>query len=217
MQLGKRIPDAEPDHDAILMQVQMFKQSMKKCLEKLESKKGDKDSRKPEEVSVPKLFEEIKVMFQDLPARIERRVSERPPRSRRLGSMMLMDIMHFLERDREDPVGILVVSSIFRDEIPWLYDIGIETYRAVKSGDAKRTEVALREFRKIVELTARGPMLEYLEISPDTIMLLEETLNRFSRRYRMPAEHLLKAEERHEITQELPANLLVQKVISTNI
>ncbi len=102
MQLVRRIPDAEPDHDTILRQVRIFKESADTCLKKLNSKKGEKDSRKPDEASVPKLFEEIKVMFQDLPDRINQRISERPSRSRRFHSMMLMDIEHFLERDRGD-------------------------------------------------------------------------------------------------------------------
>ncbi len=89
---------------------------------------------------------------------------------------------------------------MFRDEIPWLYDIGMETYRAMKSGNAKQADAALREFQKLVDLTMRGPMIEFLETSPKNVMFLREALERISHRYRlsrrMSAER--KVEEMHE-------------------
>jgi hypothetical protein len=30
---------------------------------------------------------------------------------------------------RNDPIGVLVAFSFFRDEIPWLYELGLEVYR----------------------------------------------------------------------------------------
>lgn len=112
--------------------------------------------------------------------------------------MMLMDIARYLERDRGDPVGILVISSVFRDELPWVYDIGVDTYRAMKSGDAKQAEAALRDFREVIELTLRGPMSEFLETTtPDTVMILHETLERISRRY-----HQRSAERKTKIMRE---------------
>jgi broad-specificity NMP kinase len=111
--------------------------------------------------------------------------------------MMLMDIARYLERDRGDPVGILVISSVFRDEMPWVYDLGVDTYRAMKSGDAKQAEAALREFREVIEMTLRGPVMELLETTPDTVMVLRETLERISRRY-----HQRSAERKAKIIRE---------------
>lgn len=165
MQLVGRIPGAEPDHDVILTQVQIFKESAKKCLEKLD-KKGGRETQKSEEVSVPKLFEEIKVMFQDLPARIEQTVIERPLRGRRFHPIMLMEMEHYLERERGDPAGLLVISSLFRDRVPWLYEMGMEAYHALISGDAKKAEAALRDFQKMTELTTHGPFMEERKFRP---------------------------------------------------
>lgn len=180
MQLVERIPGSEPDHDAILMQVRIFKESAKKCLEKINGKKGGKDAHKPEgEVSIPKLFEEIKVMYQDLPTRIEQRISERPSRRyRAIHPMMLEELTHYLGRESGDPINILVISSIFRDEVPWFYEMGIETYHAMKSGDPKQAEVALREFQRMAEFMMSGPFMEMSEASPKTLMMIRDFLER---------------------------------------
>lgn len=131
------------------------------------------------EASVPKLFEEIKVMFQDLPSRIEQRISERPTRSRRLlNPMMLNEMIHYFERELGDPTGILVISSVFRDEMPWFYEIGMETYHAMRSGSPEKAEAALREFQKITEVMMHGPFLETSEISPKTLMIMRDVLER---------------------------------------
>lgn len=189
MQLVERIPGSAPDHDAILMQVRIFKESVKKSLEKLAPKKGAKSVNGSEgETSVPKLFEEIKVMFQDLPARIEQRISERPMRSRRLiHPMMLDDMIHYVEREPGDPIGILLLSSAFRDEMPWFYEMGMETYRAMKSGNPKQAEDALRDFQRMtetmMETMMHGPFLESSEISPKTLMVMREVLERIINRY----------------------------------
>ena len=180
MQLVGRIPDAAPNHGVVLTLVKTFKESAKKCLEKLD-KKGGKEIQKSEEVSVPKRFEEIKVMFQDLPSRIEQTVMERPLRSRRFHPIMLMEMEHYFERERGNPASLLVLSSLFRDRVPWLYEMGMETYRAMRSCDERKAEAALRDFQRMAELTMHGPFLEELDISGKDNMLIREFLDRFMR------------------------------------
>ena len=34
-----------------------------------------------------------------------------------------------------DPVSILIAASLVREDAPWLYELAMEVYRAVKSGD----------------------------------------------------------------------------------
>lgn len=77
-QLVDRIPNSEPDRDTIKFQVEKFKIKVSEILEKLgkiEPKAHDSKtdvSVNEIENSSAKLFEEIKVMFQDLPSRIDR-------------------------------------------------------------------------------------------------------------------------------------------------
>lgn len=48
--------------------------------------------------------------------------------------MMIQDMMH-MSGEPDDPIGILLVASMVRDDMPWFYEIALEAYRAIKSGE----------------------------------------------------------------------------------
>jgi hypothetical protein len=200
MQLISRIPGSEPDHDAVMMQVRIFKDSVKKSLEKL-GRQSEEESQKSEgETSVSKLFEEIKVMFQDLPTRIEQ-TAIRPSRRRwrlRRHPMEVMDTMRHLEMEPTDPVSILILSSMLRDDMPWLYEVGMETYRAMKSRNAERVETAIMNFRRMVEFTMRGPLREELEIDPSELGAIMD----FLQQLRAMIHHRLRSPSARDLSQE---------------
>ena len=124
MQLVRRIPGSEPDHDAIQMQVQTFKSRVEIALKSLSNESDADASSAVDDTSVAKLFEEVKIMFQDLPSRIEGKLVEdgEPRRRRRFRRvpMILEETMHMVGRGQPDPVGIMVLTSFFRDDFPWL-------------------------------------------------------------------------------------------------
>jgi hypothetical protein len=93
MQLVRRIPNAEPDREVIEMQVKSFRQKAAEILKELDS---DVQEEEPSgEDSVAKLFEEIKLMFQELPSRVEGRLDpHRRKKFRRFHPMMLEEAMH---------------------------------------------------------------------------------------------------------------------------
>jgi hypothetical protein len=78
MQLLRRIPNTDPDQEAVELQVKAFKNSVDEILEKL----GDDDNASQEEAtestetSAAKLFEEVKVMLRDMPSNLEERFSD---------------------------------------------------------------------------------------------------------------------------------------------
>jgi hypothetical protein len=155
-QLVNRIPGAEPDADALGMQVRTFKERVDRALKGLSSV-PDADGSEPAETSVAKLFEEIKVMFQDLPSRIERRVTV-PSRSRRLARFlpqMLQELTTTLGGASDDPMGLLIAASIFRDEAPWLSELATEAYRCAKTGDGRSFEEVMVQFQKAVDFTIK--------------------------------------------------------------
>ena len=76
-QLVDRIPGSEPDQDTIRFQVGKFKSSIEEIIKSLAVSSTTASSAKRQkqdeiENSSVRLFEEIKIMFQDLPSRIER-------------------------------------------------------------------------------------------------------------------------------------------------
>ena len=173
MQLVARIPGSEPDREAIQVQVAAFIQRVKSVLVSLD-KASAPTMQKPanEDNTVAKLFEEVKVMFQDLPSRLDSQICDGTDRSkkrrlRRFHPMMFEEMMMigFDEGSGPDAVGILIMCSFFRDDLPWLYEIGLETYRALQSGDVRAAEQALDRFRRIAKFTTRGPWMEEMGLS----------------------------------------------------
>jgi hypothetical protein len=178
MQLVRRIPGSEPDHDAIQMQVQTFKTRVAKALEVLAQQGGDEAANPVDDTSVAKLFEEVKIMFQDLPSRIESRPSDdsdsrRRRRFRRFHPMMIDEMMHMVGSGPADPIGIVILASFFRDDFPWLYELGMEAYRAARGGKVRETELALVRFQHTCEITLHGPFAEEFASKESHMMLME--------------------------------------------
>jgi hypothetical protein len=116
----------------------------------------------------------------ELPSRIEERLSERiePVRRgkfRRFHPMMIEEMMHMFSMKSNDPIGVLIIASFLREDIPWLYEIGVDAYKTAKSGTPKKAAEALRGFRRAVELTMHGPFMEeFMMSSKETHMMMRE-------------------------------------------
>lgn len=158
-QLVDRIPNSEPDEETIKFQVGKFKENVTKILEKKKDTLPELHDDSGKDNSSAKLFEEIKVMFQDLPARIDNniRIDSREKR-RRFHPMMIDELCHMT---KNPTVGITVALSLFRDtSMSWIYDIGIELLKTLKSKKTKaEKEKAFHEFEEMVEITTHHPMM----------------------------------------------------------
>lgn len=128
------------------------------------------------------MLEEMKLIVRELPLRLEQRMIEGPERFRprkfalrRLHPMMIDQIAHMISPGRDDPITILLIASIFRDDFPWLYEIGLYAYHTAKSGNLKETHEALTAFRNAAKATAQGPFMEELGMdSKEIFMMLKE-------------------------------------------
>jgi hypothetical protein len=155
MQLVRRIPNAEPDRETIEMQVKSFKVKAAEILEELD-KDLEEDNELAEETSVPKLFEEIKIMFEDLPSRIDgnlkHRLSLGHSRIRPLSSNMFEEFMHYAT-DAGGAVGFLMIITLTRDDFPWLYQVGMEGFEAIKAGESERFKRLFSSFHQLIGFT----------------------------------------------------------------
>jgi len=86
----------------------------------------------------------------------------RTRRRRRYHPELLFELSHRMASEPGDPIQLLIAASIFREEIPWLYEIALETYRAIRSGDPLEIAPAIRRYRESVEMLRRGPYLDML-------------------------------------------------------
>ena len=180
LQLCRRISGLEPDTDVVKTQVQVFKATVEEVLKKLQQPKKENDISHVDEAAVAKVLEEMKVIVRELPMRIERHIIDGPDRyrskkMRRFHPMMIDEMAHMVSNRSESPIGLLIIASVFRDDFPWLYEIGVEAYRVAKSGDNRETKEAIRAFRDAAKFTMHGPFMKELGFfSKDARMQLEE-------------------------------------------
>lgn len=182
-QLARRVPDLELDADVVKTQVQSFKATEASLLESLAT--GEK---KPladaDENPVAKLAEEMKA----LPSRIAERLAEGEPfrrrRMRRLHPMMFEDLMH-ISGEPGDPVAILMAASLVRDDLPWLYELAMEVYRAVKEGNSEAIEREMTRLRHFSEAMMHGPFIEEFGFGG-------KESHMFAMEFPMMLEHMLK-------------------------
>lgn len=167
-QLVNRIPGSEPDQDTIRFQVGKFKSSIEEILKSLAVSSTTASSAKRQkqdeiENSSVRLFEEIKIMFQDLPSRIER--SDVPinlNRRRMFHPAMVEEVMF---TTKNPALGARVGLSMLREILPWIYDEGCILLGKLQETDApaSRTKL-LAEFEELLMMSTRNPYVkEYMD------------------------------------------------------
>jgi hypothetical protein len=168
LQLVDRIPNSEPDEETIKFQVKNFKTKVDEILKnkKVKAPNVNQDDAEKANSSI-KLFEEIKVMFQDLPTRIENnvRIDNRDRRRRKFHPVMIDEICHI---NKNSNAGILMALSLFKETpMPWIYDIGLETLKNIKEKKTKSEKIKeLQDFEEMIQMTIRNPMMR--EINSDS-------------------------------------------------
>ena len=123
------------------------------------------------------ILEELVASVRGLDSRV-RDATDEPARHRRFGRrrfhpFMLHDLAHRVGSGPGDPLGLLIGLSAFREDLPWLYELGLEVYHAVKSGDAGRAERATKSIGRAMEFFDRGhPMAEELGLDPRMMQMM---------------------------------------------
>jgi hypothetical protein len=140
------------------------------------------------------ILEELVTSVRGLDSRLreqeERSHDPRGPRRwrRRFHPFMIEELSHMLARGPGDPVGILVLASFFRDDMPWLYELGMEAYHTAKRGSREQTRKALERFHRAFDMMERGgPFMEESEFDHKMLHML-----------RREVEHLMLRPPHHE-------------------
>lgn len=163
-QLTSRIPRLKPHDNVVKSQVQTFESKAKDILTSLAIPGKEAEEETPSAGATAKLLEELKVMFRDLPSRVEDQLGDnmrvsRHRKRRRFHPEMFEEMMHMYG---PSPIGILIFASLVRDDAPWLYEAAMEAFRALTSGTQKAVEQIIRSVKMLKELPMRGPMFEEL-------------------------------------------------------
>lgn len=175
LQLIRRHPQAAPREEAVRRQVQAFLVDVNKLL--AERHTGTSTASNGQMVGVldenpiAKLFEEVKVLVRDMPERVAKELDGSPRRQRKgRGNKYLFELANVMS-DSEGSIGLLIILSLLRDDLPWMYDLGLEYHRAQLSGDIELVEIAYQQFRMGLEYAMHSPISTVLE-SPDSHELL---------------------------------------------
>lgn len=145
---------------------------LRASLAKVESRVGTKDQEG--------LLGEIQAELRALPSRIEDYGGTRllGLRRGRFHPMMLRELLHMgpsMGSRSSSAFGVLVIASLFRDSMPWVHELGMEVYRAVRKGDEAETQEAVREFLQAIEFARHGPLSrELFSGSKEMYMLMQD-------------------------------------------
>lgn len=174
VQLVKRLPHASPNQQLVRGQVEDFLRTIQPTL--LEESDDDSSFGPFADDSTAKLFEEIKVMFQDLPSRLDRLAmspGSRRDALRRFHPALIEEIiMSMGPEGRDSGVAALVLASYLRDDFPWLLEMGAAVYDASLSGNRAVQRRAAENFARASEIALAGPLSR--ELRGSSVLLLEE-------------------------------------------
>jgi hypothetical protein len=177
LQLVRRIPNSEPDEEIIKEQVKSFKIKLDELLKKQPEAKEINPDELKEDTSIAKLFEEVKIMFQDLPSRIDQRLEPEMllRKRRKFHPHMLEEIMHFGMEFEDPSITLLIIISMYRDEFPWFYEIGLETYRGLKSSkNISERKKLIMIFERALKMLGHPMMREFSGKSDEMHFLFKE-------------------------------------------
>jgi len=131
-----------------------------------------------------KFLDEIKLMLDALPSKLENRLDPEYRRKRRRVHPILFEEMMHMEMDFDDPtMSFLMVISLFKDDFPWLYEIGLETYRGLKSTKSKiERKKLITTFERALEMIGHPAFREMYGKSEEIYMFSKE-IRHFTHRF----------------------------------
>lgn len=122
------------------------------------------------------ILEELVVGVRSLDSRLSEFTEGSPSISRRrrmkFHPMMLMDMLHMSKRSSGDSFRFIMVASLLREDMPWLYEMAMEIYRATKAGLRDEALRAKRDLRRAMEICMHGPFLEEMGLDPEMYHML---------------------------------------------
>lgn len=185
IQLVKKIPNAEPNPDVIKTQVEAFIQDVDKILKQNPKQavppKGDVDNS-----SIAKLFEEVKIMFKELPTRMEYTDSMKYRKRSLFSPELLFRLSRHPAFESRKHLRFLLAIAPFKNVAPWLYDFGKETYDILKSSRSSvEKEKMLDAFKEMIHVTrdelftfGRPELKEMMHLLEEQLYFLEKSLRK---------------------------------------
>jgi hypothetical protein len=135
----------------------------------------------------PKFYKEFQIMLEELNIKINRLDPDYKRGRRKFHPMMFEEMMH-MGMEKEDPnLSFLMMISFVKDDFPWVYEVGLETYRGLKSTKTKTEKRKLVDgFERALEMMGHPMMREMYGESKEMYMFSKDIrhfMHRFLDKY----------------------------------
>ena len=176
LELVRKVPGLDPDQQLVEQLVQSFHKKALEILAKNKEHTEESEEVTNENINT-KLFEEIKIMFENLPSKIENRIDpDYKRRRRRFHPMMFEEIMHMGMEMKDPNLAFLILVSMYKDDFPWIYEVGLETYKGLNSSRNMVVKRGLMSnFEKALEMFSHPVMREFMGKSDDNFFFYKES------------------------------------------
>jgi hypothetical protein len=119
----------------------------------------------------------VEVRFREL---MDDEFPGRRRRRSRMHPMMMRDMAFHIGEGPRDPIQILIVASLLREDFPWIYELALEAYRAIKSGKLEEARMAHGKFIEAIKMLRHGPFMEEFGMDSKWMqMILHEGISMF--------------------------------------
>ncbi len=125
------------------------------------------------------ILEELVSSVRGLDVRFRETTEDHPRwrrRRHRFHPMMMDEILHMMDLRPNDPIRLLVIASMLREDFPWMYEFGAEAYRLASTGKPEKAREAQHRFLNACRMLRRGPFMEMME-DKETHMFLREIMH----------------------------------------
>ena len=106
-------------------------------------------------------LEEIRKKLNDLLLRNDNFIDYSSGRnSRKFHPMLMEEMLHSSHGKSRNHFGLLIVLSMYKDDFPWIYELGRELIGILKSKSSQESKHdAIREFNEMIEFTSSHPIM----------------------------------------------------------
>lgn len=159
-QLVRKLPNSEPDEDVIKQQVELFISKSQEIIKARKEKSQEAEIQEPiDNDESAKLFEEVKLMFKELPTRIEN-VSQRTSKRsfKRFHPGMMEELTHYaFSRNINPKVTLQMILTPLKNDFPWVYESAISLVDKVGKVKHIQSTKGFKEFMELIEFTFDSP------------------------------------------------------------
>jgi hypothetical protein len=93
---------------------------------------------------------------------LEREYRYRDPKYFELDARMVDEMLHTMMDTRDGEVSLLLLAGVFRDRMPWLAEVFVESYRELKNAKPEEAREIGHRLMRVVKQITRGPFGERL-------------------------------------------------------